>query len=502
MKILSRENIQKADQYTIENEPITSIDLMERASEAFVQATVEKHFDFNKPVFVFAGKGNNGGDGLAISRMLSLMNFNVRVFIPQTSSKSGSDDFEKNLQRLEQVTPEFVTDASQLPEVPEGTVIIDALFGTGLNRPLEGLPAKIVQHINKYRERACILSVDIPSGLFCDEPNPDKTIVKAHYTYTFQVPKYSFFIPECGKYAGSFEVLDIGLSKEFLEKTPEKARYLTPEAVEKIPPREKFSHKGTYGHVLLCAGSYGKCGAAVLAASAAISSGAGLTTALIPQCGYSVMQTALPEAMVITGKNKNFLEELPVDPEKFDATGVGPGIDVNRQSYDFFSELLEKISDPLVIDADGLNLLSYYPELLKKVPEGSILTPHPGEFKRLAGKTENGFQQLYLASDFAVRYQVNLLLKGAYSAIINTSGEITFNSTGNPGMAKGGSGDVLTGIITALLARHRKPETALCQAVYLHGLAGDIACNEKGEEAMKAGDIINALPVGLNYLKK
>lgn len=506
MKILSREQIQEADRYTIDNEPIPSIDLMDRASKAFCDEFLN---DFYPPdtntVFVFAGKGNNGGDGLAISRLLLIVGFEVRTFILEPEPKSGSPDFETNLQRLQDIpgaSIEKLTPESELPNLPKDSVIIDAIFGTGLSRPIEGFIGQVVSHIRDNSDHSTVVAVDIPSGLFCDEHNPDDTKVPADLTYTFQVPKYAFFIPDSGAFAGRFKVLDIGLCPDFLKSAYTNIHYLTEDEVPLIRPRQIFSHKGDYGRILIAGGSYGKIGAPALSIKATLKTGGGLVTGFIPECGYTAIQSSIPEAMVMTSGDETHLTDKEIDPSQFDALAIGPGLDTHSRAWGALEALLEKSSEPLVLDADALNILAAKPELFEKVPAQSILTPHPGEFSRIAGKADNGFEQIERASELAHKHQLNLLLKGAYSVLITPKDQRFFNSTGNPGMASGGSGDVLTGILASLLARGLAPDQAGLLGMYIHGISGDYAAYEKGEEGMTATDIIEALPKAMMQVKK
>lgn len=503
MKILSAEQIRKADQYTIENEPVSSVELMERAAKKCSDWIVS-HYS-GKPVKVFkiiCGIGNNGGDGLVIARHLAKSGLNVEVFILRLSDKT-SDDFAINYKRLkdENVQVTDLTEDNHEFRAKAGEVIVDAIFGSGLSRPIEGFIADITYHVNN--SNAEVISIDMPSGLFSEDnsDNIRKNIVQADYTLTFQLPKLSLLFPENAKYSGKWEVLDIGLDKEFIDKTESKYYYLTKEMVKPlIRKRSKYSHKGSYGHALLSGGSYGKMGAIVMAAKACLRSGVGLLTTQIPQCGYEVMQTSVPEGMAIVDPEKNFISEYPV--ENYDAIGIGPGLGREEASQNLLKLFIQNSKSPLILDADALNILSENKTWLPFFPASCILTPHPGEFRRLVGKWDTDEEKLKFQKDFALKHSLYVILKGAHTSIACPDGEMFFNSTGNPGMATGGSGDVLTGIITALRAGGYDSKQASVLGVYLHGLAGDIAAAEKTMEGMIAGDIIEAIPEAWAELKR
>ncbi|ODS84148.1 MAG: bifunctional ADP-dependent (S)-NAD(P)H-hydrate dehydratase/NAD(P)H-hydrate epimerase [Cytophagaceae bacterium SCN 52-12] len=490
MKILSAAQIRELDAYTIRTEPVPSVDLMERAAKAFVQWLLCK-FDEAHEYAIFCGKGNNGGDGLAVARMLIGRGNSVKVFIVE-HRESGTPDFEENLRRLEGLTePVFVRSAAGF-SLPATGIVIDALLGTGLISPARGLLADVIPAIND--SGLTVVSVDIASGLFTDKANESEdVIVKPDYTVSFQVPKLAFFIPDCYPYVGEWHIADIGLDREFLEKQPSDYFLTTRENLPHLKKkRGKYSHKGTYGHALMIAGSYGKMGAAVLSSRACLRSGVGLLTAYVPGCGYEIMQIAVPEAMVMTDPGRRFLVSMP-ESLIYSAIGAGPGIGTEQGTLEAFKNLLERFPGPMVLDADALNLLALHPELLELLPENAVLTPHPKEFQRLAGASGDGFGMVGKARDFARQHKVIVCLKGAHTAVVLPDGKVYFNSTGNPGMATGGSGDVLTGMILALLAQGYTPDVAARLAVYRHGEAGDRQAAERTEEALIASDLIEGL---------
>jgi hydroxyethylthiazole kinase-like uncharacterized protein yjeF len=492
MKILSAEQIHALDQYTIEHEPIKSIDLMERAACSFCDFLPLFHSE--QSMHIFCGVGNNGGDGLATARMLNKdRDIDVQVYVVKSSSKPSSD-FIINEKRLKhKVKVYYIESLSQIPKIKREDLVIDAIFGTGLTRKVEGVTASVIKAINQ--SGAKVYSIDIPSGMYCDKSNsPNDAVICSTSTYTFHSIKLSFLFPENAKYVPEYEVLDIDLMKEYEEQLPSTNYYITEELIQPLlKKRYKFSHKGAYGHALIAAGSYGKSGAAVLTVKAALRSGAGLVTANIPLSSYNIMQVSNPEAMVEAAGAGDYLDVVP-PLEKYSVVGIGPGIGMEKETMRYVKELLSAYKRPAVIDADALNILAANKKMLLLIPRNSILTPHPGEFKRLVGNWENDSEKLQKQKDFSAKYQVVLVLKGAHTSISLPDGKMYFNSTGNPGMAKGGSGDVLTGVITSLLAQGYSSEHAALIGVFVHGLAGDLAKAALGETAMKAGDIIYYLP--------
>ncbi len=488
MKIFSTSQIRAWDEYTITHEPISSLALMERASTAFVKWFCAR-FDNRQPIKIFCGMGNNGGDGLAIARILHQKNYQVEVFILKHSPQ-GSSDFEANLTRLSSfLNPRWLADSNDFPFLQPADIIIDALLGSGLSRAASGTLADCIQHINQ--STATIISVDIASGLFADFPNaPDNVIVKPAFTVSFQCPKLAFLLPQNADYVGDWQVVEIGLHPAYKASTP---YFYTPVCPNIGNSRKKYAHKGSFGHALLIAGSYGKIGAAVLAAKACLRAGVGLLTVQLPRCGYDILQTSLPEAMVSPDWHWMVNTTVP-DLKPYSAIGVGPGLGKDSFTLIMLKELLKSVESPMVIDADALNLIGENPELLNLIPQNSILTPHPKEFQRLLGKTwENDFQKMEELRHFSQKHNVIVCLKGAHTAIALPDGSVHFNSTGNPGMATGGSGDVLTGIITALLAQGISPIESAIFGVYQHGLAGDRAAQKCTQPALIASDIINAM---------
>ena len=492
MKILTADELRAWDQYTIDHEPIASIDLMERAAVSCVNWLDTNGYGENQ-FAIFCGKGNNGGDGLAIARLLAAKKNKVRIFILEFGHK-GTDDFQTNLARLHEhpeVDIRFIQTEENFHEFIKGEVIIDALFGSGLNRGLKDVTAKLVEHINNS---GCeIISIDIPSGLFVDRSSKGNTIIKANQTLSFQCYKPAFFVAENSGYIGEVNILDIGLHPDYYNSVFSVYELVDKAIIHSLyRPRNHFAHKGNFGHTLVVAGSYGKIGAAVLSAKACLRSGAGLLSVHIPKCGYNILQTAVPEAMVMTDFNSSFNTKIEDDLSKFDAVGIGPGIGTASETKMLLRNIFDSYRAPLVLDADALNIIASQKDLLKLIPKDSILTPHPKEFERLFGESKNDFEKIQLAMVKAIELNLVIILKGHYT-FITAGGKGYFNSTGNAGMATGGSGDVLTGILTGLIAQGYSSVEASIFGVYIHGLAGDLAAKKYSEEAMVAGDIVESL---------
>jgi NAD(P)H-hydrate epimerase len=502
LPIFSATQIKAIDEFTIQNEPIASIDLMERAASKCSQWMM-KHYDVETIFKVCCGLGNNGGDGLAIARQLLEHGYKVEVFIINYSDKY-SHDFLINKKRLEALYAPFimeVNDVSHLPHFKTSDVVVDALFGIGLSKPLFGLATECVKHINQSAEE--VIAIDVPSGLLVDSfTDKNNIIVKATHTLTFQSPKLAYMFAENYAYVGNGHVLDIGLKWPEEIQNKIHAFYVTENSVKQLmKPRQKFSHKGTYGHSLLVVGSYGKMGAAIMSAHALLRSGAGLLTVCVPQCGYEIMQTSTPEAMALVEGNE-YLQIKEINVSSYSSIGIGPGIGTEKETQLSVKHILDSSKKPLVIDADALNAISLNKDWLSLIPQHSILTPHPKEFERLTKAVTNDFERHQLQIEFSKQYKVYVVLKGAHTCITTPEGESYFNSTGNSGLAKGGSGDVLTGLMTGLLAQGYLPFEASMIGVYVHGLAGDITKEEKGELAMIPTDVINHIPTAFKRLKE
>ncbi len=507
MEILTAEEIRKADRYTIENEPIPSIDLMERAAtHCFTR--IRALFSSRNPFFILAGPGNNGGDGAVIARHLVNAGYTVTLCIVRFTKKT-SPDLDTNLEILQKFGKSHSLEIIEgkkkgdIPDFPEGAVLIDALFGTGLSRPAKGLAASAIHKMNEAR--VPVVSIDSPSGLFSEDngENIRENIVKATYTFTFQTPKLSFLFPENAPYLGQWEVIPIGMDEGFI-KSLDPDHYLLddPMVGGMLKERPKFSHKGTYGHSLLICGSYGKVGAGVLAAKGCLKGGTGLLTVRVPACGYGIVQTSVPEALCDADEEERHLKDMQPQGGAYTAIGVGPGIGTDNPTQRAFKVLIQNAPTPLVLDADALNILAENKTWIPFLPPGSVLTPHPGEFRRLVGPYENDHHKYTLQREFARKHQAYLVLKEAHTSIACPDGKVYFNNTGNPGMATGGSGDVLTGMITGLMAQGYSSRDAAILGVYLHGLAGDLAMDQHGVEAMTAMDIVGSIGAAFGFLRE
>ena len=494
MKILPVEKVREVDAYTIKHEPVDSNDLMERAARACFK-WIFKLIKRGQVVKIFTGLGNNGGDGLAVGRLLAKHNVPVEVYVIRYSQKT-SEDFKINYERLEIYPDIRVTNLEENDELPElgiNDLVIDAIFGSGLSKPIKGFIARIIEHINN--SGSTVIAVDIPSGLNSDKSskNSGGAIIKANFTLSFQFTKYSFLFAENEEYVGSWEVLPIGLHQEYISSIDAKNYYIEKNDITQvIKKRKEFAHKGHYGHALLISGGYGKMGAAILASRACLRTGVGLLTTHIPKKGYEILQSTVPEAMVSIDSDEYYFTGHP-DLISYNAIAIGPGIGMDDQTQNALKVLIQNTGLPIIFDADAINILAENRTWISFIPPHSIFTPHPKEFERITEKTTDDFERVELQRQFSIKYNVYVVLKGAYTSVSCPDGSCYFNSTGNPGMATAGSGDVLTGIILGLIAQNYSSKEAAILGVYLHGLAGNYAAGKLGFEAMLAGDIIDHL---------
>ena len=514
MKIPNIQSARAADAYTIDNEPISSVDLMERAATQIYFWLMKKLKTKEVSIKIFCGMGNNGGDGLVLARLLATNDIIAQVFIVHVS-ENFSHDCEVNYERLKEI-PEVpmydIFSKDDFPKISDDEIIIDALFGSGLSRPLEGLAAELVNHLND--NQAVRIAIDIASGLNADNVwfvgrdaihrissgdaingvcTQDIPIVHADYTVSMQFPKMAFLYPENEPFVGKWDVLDIKIHPDYVENLETANFYTTADVIKPLlHKRGKHSHKGTYGHALLIAGSTGKTGAALLASEACMRSGVGLLTTHLPKSAMLPLQVYLPEAMISPDKFDNCFSQLP-DLQPYNAVGVGPGLGKAPETVNALKHLIQEAKVPMVLDADALNIISENKTWLAFLPERTIITPHPKEFERLFGKTDNSQQRIELQREMSVKHKIIIVLKGANTSITFPNGSCFFNSTGNPGMATAGSGDVLTGIILSLLAQRYTPEEAAIIGVFMHGRAGDKAAEKLGMEAVIARDISNSL---------
>lgn len=488
MKILNSKQIYAADKATIKSEGITSFELMQRASTVCFN-WIDKRLQDKKEleIKVFCGVGNNGGDGLVLSALLHQNGYIVKCYVVDFSN-NRSDDFIHAYSYAKDLGcwPSVINDSSQIPKVNSTDVVIDCIFGIGLKREITGFTAKLIQRINQ--SKAFVLSIDVPSGLYIDAPNNyNDAIIEATHTLTFEVPKWCFLLPFNEKYTESWEVISIGLSESYISSIDADEVVVENYIKSLIKKRSPFSHKGTYGHSLIIGGSYGKIGAIVLSSKAAIKTGSGLVSVLIPKCGYEIVQISNPEIMVQTSGSE-YIEEFNFELAP-SAIGVGPGLGTNKKTIKGFNAFLKTNKRPLVIDADGLNILATNEAFLRLLPQESILTPHPKEFSRLVGSWNNDFEKLDKLRAFAANNKLILVLKGVYTIITNGE-KLYVNSTGNPALATAGSGDVLTGMITSFLTQGYSPLKAAITAVYMHGLSADLGLESESKESFIASDII------------
>lgn len=499
-KILSASQIRALDQQTIALEPISSIDLMERASRAFVKQFCKDFKETEQHILIIAGPGNNGGDALAVARMLHEAAYHVSVIVANFGQRTS--DQQQNLQRLKdkRVIPLSIIQADdELPKLEGVNIFIDGLFGAGLNRPVSGYWATLLDHLNQAP--VVSVAIDVPSGLYIDQASTG-SILRADYTYTFQLPKLAFFAPENADYLGKWTVLDIGLYQEALAaKHSSNYHFPSSATANLLKKRGRFDHKGTFGHALIIAGSYGKIGAAILSARAALRAGCGLVTTHLPVCGYPIMQIAFPEAMVQVDRHREVFT-TPPDLTTYAAVGIGPGLGTNALTKAALLNVLENTEQPLVLDADALNILGEHPSWQAHIPPDSILTPHPKEFARLFGEQANSFDCWQTLREQAQRLQCYILLKGGNSVVATPQGDLNFLTVGNPGMGTAGAGDVLTGVLCGLLAQGYSSVDTLLLGVCLHGIAGDIAAAEQEMESVIAEDIINYLGRAFAKLRK
>jgi len=505
MKILSTADIYKWEQATMASQNLEPAELMERAAGALFQAIQQYIGEKQGSFIILCGFGNNGGDGLAVGRMLHNAGHLVKIYLLNQVAYSPENEINQKRLREIGITISSLTPESTL-EFQGKSVVIDALFGYGLSRPLDDSWKPLLHQINTASNP--VLSVDIPSGLFADKPTPiEAPIIQANITYTFACPKLSLLFPKYALFTGIFQVLDIGLSQNIQNKLSTTYNYIQKEDVQLlIRPLQKFSHKGTYGHAYIAGGRHGSIGAVILASKAALKTGCGLVTAYIPSCGYTILQSAFPEAQVQTDPLDTHISMFSEYITDFDAIGFGMGAGTHHDTESALHQLFERFKltseiPPLLFDADAINILAKNPAWHPLIPPGSILTPHPKELERLIGRWADDFEKLAKVREWSCRYQQIVVVKGANSLIMLPDGTTYFNSTGNPGMATAGSGDVLSGVITSLLTQRYPPVDAALLGVYLHGLAGDIAAGSIHEKSITATDIINHLSAAWQFLQ-
>ena len=498
MKIFSKAQVYEADKITTQKQQISLTDLMERAGTEIFNWMHSRMQGTQVPIHIFCGIGNNGGDGLVVARHLITHGYNVFVYVVNYSEKR-SNDFLINYEKVKSVSkdwPKILNSKKEFPDIHAEDIIIDAVFGIGLNRAAEDWVKHLFQHLRT--SRAFTLSIDMPSGLYMDKvPEDENGVVWADYTLSFQTPKLVFFLQNTGKFTKSWEILDIGIDREYLQSTLTEYELIgKPDVLQLYQPRDKFSHKGHFGHALIMGGSYGKIGAVTLSSRAALSAGAGLITAYVPKCGYQIVQTAFPEAMVITDSSEKIITDITYYID-VSAIGVGMGLGTDPETVKAFGKFLKYNKTPLVIDADAINILSKHKELINLLPKNSVLTPHPKELERLIGGWKDDFEKLQKVKAFSKQYKLIVVIKGANTITVSQE-QSYINLTGNPGLATAGTGDVLTGVITGLMAQGYKPLDAAIFGVYLHGKSADIAVEDFGYQSLLASHVIEYL--GKAYL--
>ena len=498
LPLLTAPQIREADAYTIANEPISSIYLMERASKAFVGWFVNHFPDRNRQIAVYCGTGNNGGDGLAIARMLyDHEYFNIDIKVARFSDKT-TPDFDVNLSHIINMRlslHDLKPDAA-FPE-ENADIIIDALLGSGINKPLAGDYKRLADFINGLHKT--VVAVDVPTGFYTDGEMPENaTVIHADLAITFQQPKINFLLPESAPHINCWEAVNIGLDEEFIQSMQSPYQFLEEKDIRRLlKPRHRFSNKGTYGHALVIAGQAKTMGAALLSSAGCAYAGAGLTTACVPESGLTALNTYQPEVMAIVRKN----DELPdIEWEKFSTIGIGPGLGKGSDALKLLTATFENFKNSVVIDADALNLLSENPKLWDKVPAGSIITPHMKEFDRLFGEHANWWQRLQSAMENAQKRNINIVLKNDYTLVATSDGKVYFNSTSNAAMATGGMGDVLTGVITSLVAQKYSSADACIVGVYIHGKAGDELALPNRMNVIMPGRLAQQLPATMAKL--
>ena len=497
MKIFTTEDIRQIDRYTLENEPIASIDLMERAAQAIACEVISRWLP-NRRIVIFAGPGNNGGDALAVARLLIEQGYKaVEVFLFNIGGNKISAECRTNKERLQALGDvdftEVVNDFNP-PYLSKSDIVIDGLFGAGLRDPLKGGYAAMIRYINE--SGAYVVSIDVPSGLFGEwnDKNDRHNIVNANLTLALQFPRLAFFFAENHTFVGEWKVLDIELSKEAISTLPSDIYLVEREDVHrKLRHRKLFANKYDFGSLMLVAGSYGMMGAAVLSARAAMRTGCGLVTVHAPRCGMLTMQTAVPEAIFDPDKHDIITSDITLK-HNYSTIAIGPGIGTNAATIDALEKFLINSKAPCLLDADALNCLEQRRNLLNSLPIMSVLTPHAREFERLFGEYYTDEDRVKKALETARYYNIIIVLKGHYTKTVFPDGKIYINHSGNVGMATAGSGDVLTGVIGSLMAQGYRPEVAAVLGVFLHGYAGDLAAAQLGTYSLTASDIIDFLP--------
>lgn len=497
MKIFSNEEIQYIESYTIENEGVSSMELINRVARGVV-SEIRNRWNSDTPTVIFAGPGNNGADALAVGVKLIENGFDPEIYLFNIGGRNLSEDCRLIRDRMKEIPELNFTEVTQnfsMPQLTPQHLVIDGLFGSGLTSPLEGGFRMLVQRINE--SGASVVSIDIPSGLMADnnEGQIFRDIIHADLTLAIQTPKHSFFCPDTAELVGEWKALNIGLSKAAM-KNVSPDNYLVEEidARRHLQKRNPFCSKADFGSIAIVAGCYGMMGAALLATQGALRSGVGKITAISPRCGFNIIQQGAPEAMFQADHHDIIITNVVLKNE-YTAVAIGPGLGTHEMTVDAVERFIASAKRPVVVDADALNCIAKRPSILYNLPLLSILTPHAGEFDRLFGAQKSHESRIAKAREVAQTYNIFIVLKGRFTSIIRPDGKVFINSSGSPAMATAGSGDVLTGILAGMLGQGYRPEIAAMLGVYIHGLAGEIAEKQNGIYGATAGDI--ARNVGL-----
>ncbi|MCM1021494.1 MAG: NAD(P)H-hydrate dehydratase [Muribaculum sp.] len=493
MKLFTNDQIRSIERQVIKNEGVTTIELVERAASA-ISWEIMSRWRQSKKVLIFAGPGNNGADALAVASMLIEEGYTVEALLFNIFDKLSEACIHYR-DKLKEMSPTSLTEITSdftPPFISTDILVIDGLFGSGLKEPLTGGFQSLVDYINN--SSATIISIDIPSGMFAEWNDRilSRNAIHATLTLAIEFPRLAFFIPDNAEFLGEWKVLDIKLASA--EVRTEKSPYFLLEKADAhrlIRRRNKFTSKSDYGSCLLAAGSYGMMGAAVMAARGALRAGVGRITVHSPRCGFNALQTGLPEAMFEHDSNDIVITNITLKHD-YNVIAVGPGIGTHEYTVRAVEALISAAQKPLVIDADALNCIAQRPSMLDHIPPMSVITPHSGEFDRLFGAHTSHELRLKKAIEKAKYYNIIILLKGYYTTVIRPDGKIYFLNNGTPAMATPGSGDVLTGIISALMAQGYSPDISAALGAFIHSQAGTIAAAEHGEYGVLASDIANA----------
>lgn len=502
MNIFSNEDLKNIYAHTIKEERVSTMELINRVARG-VSSEITNRWNPDTPVVVFAGPGNNGADALAVAVKLIENGFNPEIYLFNIGGNCLSEDCKRIRDRMTEVPEINFTEIVQtfnMPQLGVNHLVIDGLFGTGLNAPLEGGFRMLVQRIND--SGASVVSIDIPSGLFTDnnEGQIFRDIIHADLTLAVQSPHRCFFNPYTAELVGEWKTVDIGLSKKAMSSV-DLEFYLVEEkdARRHLHKRNPFCSKADLGNIAIVAGSYGMMGAAMLATRGALRSGVGKVTAITPRCGFGIMQQGVPEALFQSDHHDVIITNV-VLKNNYDAVAIGPGIGTHDMTVDAVERFIAAAKRPIVVDADALNCIAQRPSMLYNLPVLSILTPHEGEFDRLFGTQKSHEARIAKAREMAASYQIFIILKGRYTAIVRPDRKVFINSSGTPAMATAGSGDVLTGIIAGLLGQGYQPQFASVLGVYIHGLAGEIAEKQCGLYGTTAGDIARNVGLAIQHI--